>query len=170
MPQHVRRHLHPGPFPHRLQPVPHQALAEQTVAAQKDLVIFDDETPGTPADTPVPTLPPVTEAFNAVVSITSPPAGITADSPVTFFGTATDPHFGRYDLQALRPQIEGEWVSLLDAPGTEPVQDNILGRFNFSNFNFSNWLSGDYVIRILVTNPGGEEVGQCGIQFTVDGI
>lgn len=136
-----------------------------TLRGQVNPGIFDDETPGAPVDTPVPTLPPVTEACNPFVTITSPPAGITADGPVTFFGTATDPNFGRYDLQALGPQTDGEWVSLLDAPAAVPVQDNILGRFNFSN-----WLSGDYVIRILVTNPAGEEVGQCGIQITVEGI
>jgi hypothetical protein len=107
----------------------------------------------------------VTESCNTLANITSPPAGIIASGAVTFFGTATDANFGRYDLQALGPQTEGEWLSLLDTPVTEPVLDNILGRFNFAN-----WLSGDYVIRVLVTNPAGDEVGQCGIQITVDGI
>jgi hypothetical protein len=136
-----------------------------TLRGQSNSPIFDEETPGAPTDTPVPTLPPVTESCNTLANITSPPAGIIASGAVTFFGTATDANFGRYDLQALGPQTEGEWLSLLDTPVTEPVLDNILGRFNFSN-----WLSGDYVIRVLVTNPAGDEVGQCGIQITVDGI
>lgn len=138
-----------------------------TLRGQSNSTIFEDieETPGAAEETPIPTLPPVTEACNSQVNITSPPNGITADGPVTFFGTATDANFGRYDLQALGPQTEGEWVSLLDAPSAEPVIDNILGRFNFSN-----WLSGDYVIRVLVINPANEEVGQCGIQITVEGI
>jgi hypothetical protein len=136
-----------------------------TLRGQSGSDIFDDETPGAPTNTPVPTLPPVTEACNSQAAITSPPAGITATGPVTFFGTAANENFGRYDLQALGPQTEGEWVSLLDAPVGEPVLDNILGRFDFAN-----WLSGEYVVRVLITNPAGEEVGQCGIQITVDGV
>lgn len=136
-----------------------------TLRGQSNAGILDDlETTGTPTGTAIPTLPPVTEACNTLVTITSPPAGITAVGPVTFFGTATDANFGAYDLQALGPQTEGEWLSLLDGPSSEPVLDNILGRFNFAN-----WLSGDYVIRILVTNPANDEVGQCGIRITVEG-
>ncbi|MFZ0546746.1 MAG: hypothetical protein WAM60_14970 [Candidatus Promineifilaceae bacterium] len=135
-----------------------------TLRSQGNSTIFTEETLTAPTGTPVPTLPPVTEACNSSVSITSPPTGITADGPVTFFGTATDSDFGRYDLQAIGPETEGEWLSLLDVPSTSPIQDNILGQFNFAN-----WLSGDYVVRVLVTNPAGEEVGQCGIQITVNG-
>src|SRR5690606_20653104 len=126
-----------------------------TLRGQSDPSLFEDVTPDAAA-TAVPTLPPVTEACNAQVRITSPPAGVAVDGNVTFFGTATDEDFGRYDLQALGPQTEGEWASLLNNPSAEPVQDNILG-----SFNFANWLSGDYVVRILVTNTAGEEVGQC---------
>lgn len=133
-----------------------------TLRGDNNSPIFDDVE--TPTGTPVATLPAVTEACNTFVSITSPPAGITANGPVTFFGTANDPNFGAYDLQALGPQTEGQWLSLLDTPSPTSVSDSILGRFNFAN-----WLSGDYVIRILITNPAGEEVGQCGIQITVNG-
>lgn len=125
--------------------------------------IFDDLE--VPTNTPAPTLPSVVEACNTQVNITSPPSGITATGPVTFFGTASAADFNSYDLQALGPQTEGEWLSLLDAPGTEPVLDNILGRFNFAN-----WTSGDYVIRVVVFNAANEEIGQCGIQITVGGI
>lgn len=133
-----------------------------TLRGESNSAIFDDVE--TPTGTPVPTLPAVTEACNSLAAITSPPPGITANGPVTFFGTATDPNFGAYDLQALGPQTEGEWRSLLDSPSSTPILDNILGRFNFAN-----WLSGDYVIRILITNRAGEEIGQCGIQITVNG-
>jgi hypothetical protein len=158
----------PGPPLDSVQPQRTVTLAVAptvTLRGQSESPLFDDlETPGAPTETPVPTLPPLAESCNTLVNITSPPAGITADGPVTFFGTATAADFGRYDLQALGPQTEGQWLSLLDAPATEAIVDNILGRFNFSS-----WLSGDYVIRILVTNPAGEEVGQCGIQITVAG-
>jgi hypothetical protein len=137
-----------------------------TLRGQSNSAIFDDvEAPGTPTGTPVPTMPPVTEASNTLLAITSPQTGITSVGPVTFFGTATDANFGAYDLQALGPHTEGEWLSLLDAPSAEPILDNILGRFNFAN-----WLSGDYVIRVVVTNPANDEVGQCGIRITIDGI
>jgi hypothetical protein len=136
-----------------------------TLRGDSNSGIFDDpEDPNAPTDTPVPTLPPLAESCNTLVNISSPPAGITATGGVTFFGTASAADFNSYDLQALGPQTNGEWLSLLDAPGTEPVLDNILGRYDFAN-----WEPGDYVIRVVVTNPANEEVGQCGVQITVGG-
>lgn len=134
-----------------------------TLRGEDNSGIFDDVEVST--NTPVSTLPAAVEACTNEVNITSPPPGVTATGPVTFFGTATAADFNSYDLQALGPQTEGEWLSLLDAPGTEPVVDNILGRFNFAN-----WTSGEYVIRVVILNAANEEVGQCGIQITVAGI
>jgi hypothetical protein len=114
---------------------------------------------------PTPTLPPLPGPCTPEANITSPPTGIITSGPVTFFGTATSTNFASFDLQALGPQTGGQWISILESPVTQPILDGILGRFNFST-----WLSGDYLVRVVVTNTAGEAVGQCGIQITIDGV
>jgi hypothetical protein len=135
-----------------------------TLRGQSSNPIFEDiDITGVPTNTPLPTLPPLAEACNSNADITSPPTGIIATGPVTFFGTATTGDFSSYDLLAIGPQTDGEWISLLVSPGTEPILDGILGRFNFSN-----WASGDYNIRLIVKDRTGQEVEECGIGITLD--
>jgi hypothetical protein len=81
---------------------------------------------------------------------------------VTFFGTATADAFGHYDLQAYGPETNSQWRSLLDQLGSSPVFDAILG-----TGDFGAWAAGEYYVRLLVSDNGGEVVGECALQLSI---
>jgi hypothetical protein len=94
--------------------------------------------------------------------ISSPPNNVRVSSVVTFFGTATADDFSHYDLQAYGPETGNEWQSLLAEPGQTPIFDAILG-----SADFGSWAPGDYFVRLLVSDSGGEVVDECALQLSV---
>lgn len=114
--------------------------------------------PVTPAPSASPTIAPDNCPID--VNISAPPDGVEASGSITFFGTATSENFDRYDLQANGPETNGLWRSLLPSPAGAPVIDGILGQADLSG-----WTPGNYMVRLIVSNEGGGEAGQCLIQI-----
>lgn len=116
---------------------------------------------GTPVATAAPTPDVTIGGCNPAIAITAPPNGVTVSGPVTFFGTASADGFTAFDLEVNGPNTGGEWISVLERPGTQPIFDNILGATDVSP-----WPPGDYVFRLVVTATG-ETAGECAILLAV---
>lgn len=112
---------------------------------------------------PTPTAPAILGGCEANVNISAPPDGAQAGGRITFFGTASAADFSEYLLEALGPQTEGRWVSLLSSGGTSPVFDGILG-----TVDLDGWSPGFYAIRLTVLDSAGEAAGQCAIQISIN--
>ena len=97
---------------------------------------------------------------SADVNIISPVSGIPVSGIITFFGTVENDDFGSYELEANGPQTGGAWLSILAEDGSEPVSDGVLG-----TTNLSNWLPGEYTIRLTLYGAGGAPLNQCPIEI-----
>lgn len=133
-----------------------------------DGVFNDIETPVDDASTTLeaaftPTPPALIGNCPPEVAIISPPDGVTASGIVTFFGTATAVNFAAYNLEAFGPETGNRWTPLLETLATQQAQDAILG-----SFDFSQWQSGLYTIRLTVNDVAGGESGTCAIQLTIE--
>jgi hypothetical protein len=110
-----------------------------------------------------PTAPVILGGCDANVNISAPPDGAVAGGRITFFGTASAADFAEYLLEALGPQTDGRWVSLLSGDSTSPIFDGILG-----TVDLGGWSPGSYTIRLSVVDGAGEVSGQCAIQISID--
>ena len=138
-----------------------------TLAAQPDAIDSNqltDEIIETPTIEPTagPTATPAI-ACTLNLNISNPREGTTISGAITFSGTAVDDNFGGYRLEANGPQTGGQWASLLGRTIDQPVDDGILG-----SANLSQWESGPYLIRLVVVNQGGADVGICVTQITLN--
>ena len=120
-----------------------------------------EEVTATPTFTPGPTPTPAV-ACTLDLNISEPREGSTVNGAITFTGTAVNPNFGGYRLEANGPQTNGEWASLLGRTIDQSVQENILG-----NANLSQWEAGPYLIRLVLENPDGVDLGICVTQITL---
>jgi len=112
-----------------------------------------------PTSGPTPT-PAIACTLNQ--NISEPREGTTIGGAITFSGTAVNDNFGGYRLEANGPQTNGQWASLLGRTIDQPVNDSILG-----SANLSQWESGPYLIRLVVINQDGADVGICVTQITL---
>lgn len=115
--------------------------------------------------TPTPDSRPIVD-FNSCepnISISAPPSGSTTSGSITFFGRATGDNFGYFDLEAFGPSTEDSWISLTDGGVSEPIFDGIL-----TTVDVSEWLSGEYVFRLVVFEPEESEIGSCAVQVFLD--
>lgn len=111
---------------------------------------------------PTPTPLVILGGCDTNTNISAPPDGAQASGRITFFGTANAADFSEYLLEALGPQTDGRWVSLLSSGGTSPVFDGILG-----TVDLGGWSPGFYAIRLTVLDNAGEVAGQCVIQISI---
>jgi hypothetical protein len=96
------------------------------------------------------------------VMLTEPKHGSEVSGVVTLIGTADIENFGFYKYEVARPD-ETIWLTLL--AGREPKQNSELGQWDTSNL-----ASGDYMLRLVVTDNEGESLPPCIIQVRVNGV
>lgn len=158
-------------------PTPVEALATATLAIAPTVTLpsIDNNTPPTvsgaeigdqptsvgPTTTPTPDF--ALASCTPDINISAPPNNAVASESLTFFGSATADDFRAYDIEALGPQTEGTWESLLDGGLPTPTTNGIL-----ATVDISGWEPGIYLFRLFVVEGNGAESGQCVIQISVE--
>jgi hypothetical protein len=94
------------------------------------------------------------------VVITEPRDGTEISGVVIVKGTADMPNFGFYKYEVARP---GETVWLTIQAGREIVQNGDLGQWDTRTLD-----SGDYMLRLVITDNQGESTEPCVIQVRVN--
>lgn len=92
--------------------------------------------------------------------ISEPKDGTEISGVVTLKGTANIPNFGFYKYEVARP---GETIWLTIQAGREVVQDDELGQWDTRTLS-----SGDYMLRLVVTDNQGESSPPCVIHIYVN--
>lgn len=113
----------------------------------------------TPTITPPiqpPTATPFVAGCSPTVIITNPAGGSILVGEITFLGTASIADFAFYELEINGPQTSGLWASLLGRRMTQPVVENKLGEADLSG-----WATGNYQLRLSVTDQRGNLTNQC---------
>jgi hypothetical protein len=105
---------------------------------------------GTPASTPTAQ---ATGCIPGQIEITSPKAGDQIQASITLKGTADIPNFGFYKYE-FSPIGSNTWATILAS--RKPVQDGDLG-----NWDTSVIATGDYQLRLVVTDNQGNELPAC---------
>jgi len=111
---------------------------------------------GTPAATPTVV---ATGCIPGQIDITSPKPGDQIQGAVTLKGTATIPNFGFYKYE-FAPIGSSTWFAIL--ADRKPVQDGDLG-----NWDTSAIATGDYQLRLVVTDNQGNELPACVIPVRI---
>jgi hypothetical protein len=111
---------------------------------------------GTPAATP--TAAP-TGCIPGQIDIASPKAGEQIQGSIKLKGTATIPNFGFYKYE-FSPLGSGTWAAILAS--RKPVLDGDLG-----NWDTSAIATGDYELRLVVTDNQGNEFPACVIPVRI---
>ena len=105
---------------------------------------------GTPVATPTVA---ATGCIPGQIDITSPKAGDQIQGSIKLKGTATIPNFGFYKYE-FSPLGSNAWAAILAS--RKPVQDGDLG-----NWDTSAIATGDYQLRLVVTDNQGNELPAC---------
>ncbi len=104
--------------------------------------------------TPVSTLAVMaTGCIPGQIDITSPKAGDQIQGSITLKGTANIPNFGFYKYE-FAPIGSDTWAAIL--ANRKPVQDGDLG-----NWDTTAVTTGDYQLRLVVTDNQGNELPAC---------
>jgi hypothetical protein len=111
---------------------------------------------GTPGSTPTVQ---ATGCIPGQIDITSPKAGDKIQGSITLKGTANVPNFGFYKYE-FSPIGADAWAAILAS--RTPVQDGDLG-----NWDTSAIATGDYQLRLVVTNNQGNELPACIIPLRI---
>jgi hypothetical protein len=93
------------------------------------------------------------------IDITSPKAGDQIQGSITLKGTANVPNFGFYKYE-FSPLGSDSWATIL--ADRKPVQDGNLG-----NWDTSAIATGDYQLRLVVTDNQGNELPACIIPLRI---
>jgi hypothetical protein len=115
---------------------------------------------GSGTETPGPT--PTAMATGCIIgqiNITSPKAGDQVQGSITLQGTANVPNFGFYKYE-FSPIGSDTWATIL--ANRKPVQDGDLG-----NWDTSAIATGDYQLRLVVTDNQGNELPACIIPLRI---
>jgi hypothetical protein len=116
--------------------------------------------PAPPSDPP----PPVgAVGCSPSVAISSPESGATVSGSISFFGSANDPNFAFYRLEANGPETNGSWASIIGGTVDQPVFNGLLG-----SASMGGWAPGVYSFRLTVVDLTSNEAGQCLIQLTLE--
>lgn len=94
------------------------------------------------------------------VMITEPTNGTEISGVVTVKGTASIPNFGFYMYEIARP---GETIWLTIQAGREAKINSDLGQWDTRTL-----LSGDYMLRLVVTDNQGQALPPCAVQVRVN--
>ncbi len=105
---------------------------------------------GTPASTPTAQ---ATGCIPGQIEITFPKAGDQIQASITLKGTADIPNFGFYKYE-FSPIGSNAWATILAS--RKPVQDGDLGNWDTSAIS-----TGDYQLRLVVTDNQGNELPAC---------
>ena len=148
--------------PAGLAPTP-QLAPTATLPEQSGAIITPDDSP-TADDTNIPestsTPAVIISDCPSNAQITSPPSGALTSGALTIFGTADSDDFGSYLIDALGPQTGQTWLPILSDEGQSVVLDGIL-----ASTNISNWLPGNYFVRLRIFNSAEEQVDECTIEI-----
>ena len=120
------------------------------------LTFMESPGPGTPASTPTVV---ATGCIPGQIDITSPKAGDQIQGSITLKGTANIPNFGFYKYE-FSPLGSDAWAAIL--ANRKPVQDGDLG-----NWDTSAIATGDYQLRLVVTDNQGNEIPACIIPLRI---
>ncbi len=113
---------------------------------------------GTPASTPTAA---ATGCIPGQIDITSPKPGDQIQGAINLKGTATIPNFGFYKYE-FAPLGSDSWAAILAS--RKPIQDGDLG-----NWDTSAIATGDYQLRLVVTDNQGNELPACVIPIRIKG-
>jgi len=94
------------------------------------------------------------------IMISSPQEGAELSEVITIKGTANIPNFGFYKYEVARPD-DDVWLTI--QAGREIVNDNDLGQWDTRTLT-----SGDYMLRLVVTDNQGQSLPPCVIQVRVN--
>ncbi|MGH2536614.1 MAG: hypothetical protein ACRDHL_04390 [Candidatus Promineifilaceae bacterium] len=141
-----------------LEVAPTVTLQGQPAAAPAETEASNPAPAGEDEPDSVGTPPAALGECGPLLAITSPPSGVTASGRVTFFGTAAIEGQSSYNLETQGPHTEGAWRSLFDSGDGGQVENAILG-----TADFSGWLFGDYVVRLVARDAQGEPLAECAI-------
>jgi hypothetical protein len=111
---------------------------------------------GTPAATPTAA---ASGCIPGQIDITSPKAGDQIQGAIKLIGTATIPNFGFFKYE-FSPLGANAWAAILAS--RKPVQDGELG-----NWDTSAIATGDYQLRLVVTDNKGNELPACIIPIRI---
>jgi hypothetical protein len=92
--------------------------------------------------------------------ISSPQEGAELSDVITIKGTANIANFGFYKYEVARPD-DDVWLTI--QAGREIVNDNDLGQWDTRTLT-----SGDYMLRLVVTDNQGQSLSPCVIQVRVN--
>jgi hypothetical protein len=120
------------------------------------LTALEITAPGTPGLTPTAM---ATGCIIGQIDITSPKAGDQIQGSISLKGTANVPNFGFYKYE-FAPIGSDAWATIL--ADRKPVQDGDLG-----NWDTSAIPTGDYQLRLVVTNNKGNELPACIIPLRI---
>jgi hypothetical protein len=94
------------------------------------------------------------------IMISSPQEGAELSDVITIKGTANIPNFGFYKYEVARPD-DDVWLTI--QAGREIVIENDLGQWDTRTLT-----SGDYMLRLVVTDNQGQSLPSCVIQVRVN--
>ena len=94
------------------------------------------------------------------IMISSPQEGAELSEVITIKGTANIANFGFYKYEVARPD-DDVWLTI--QAGREIVNDNDLGQWDTRTLT-----SGDYMLRLVVTDNQGQSLPPCVIQVRVN--
>lgn len=94
------------------------------------------------------------------IDIVSPKSGDTISNVVEIYGTANIPNFGFYKFE-MAAANNPTWQTV--QAGDVPVQNDFLGYWDTSRLG-----TGDYALRLIVTDNQGNASAPCSIQVRVD--
>ncbi|MGA2489359.1 MAG: hypothetical protein ABSF99_04110, partial [Anaerolineales bacterium] len=113
---------------------------------------------GTPGSTPTAQ---ATGCIPGQIDITSPKAGDQVQGSITLQGSANIPNFGFYKYE-FAPIGSDNWATIVAS--NTVVQNNTLG-----NWDTSTIATGDYQLRLVVTNNQGNALPACVIPVRIKG-
>jgi hypothetical protein len=105
------------------------------------------------------TTPGATGCIPGQIDITSPKAGDQVQGAIGLKGSATIPNFGFYKYE-FAPLGSDSWAAIL--ANRKPVQDGDLG-----NWDTSAIATGDYQLRLVVTDNQGNELPACVVPIRI---
>jgi hypothetical protein len=120
------------------------------------LTALENTVSGTPGSTPTSA---ATGCILGQIDITSPKAGDQVQGSITLKGSANVPNFGFYKYE-FAPIGSDAWATIL--ADRRPVQDGDLG-----NWDTSAIPTGDYQLRLVVTDNKGNELPVCIIPLRI---
>lgn len=113
-----------------------------------------------PNSSSTPTAESIASNCPSNINLSEPLAGSTVTGLTSFSGTVTATDFQFYKLEISGPQTSGAWTDLLGRSIYQQVSNGFLG-----SANLDGWQTGNYFIRLLVTDNNNGTVGACVIEI-----